>query len=45
MPVKNALHKNNRDGTFTDVTDKAGVVGGLFSRVVSDGRQPSRVLT
>ena len=24
-PLKNALYKNNRDGTFTDVTDKAGV--------------------
>ena len=28
-PLKNALYKNNRDGTFTDVTDKAGVAGGL----------------
>ncbi len=27
-PLKNGLYKNNRDGTFTDVTDKAGVVGG-----------------
>jgi hypothetical protein len=27
-PVKNALYKNNRDGTFTDVTDKAGIAGG-----------------
>jgi len=26
--LKNALYKNNRDGTFTDVTDKAGVAGG-----------------
>src|SRR5437870_8658568 len=25
---RNALYKNNRDGTFTDVTDKAGVAGG-----------------
>jgi hypothetical protein len=25
----NRLYKNNRDGTFTDVTDKAGVAGGL----------------
>src|SRR6516164_4605461 len=24
-PLRNALYKNNRDGTFTDVTDKAGV--------------------
>jgi enediyne biosynthesis protein E4 len=29
-PLKNALYKNNRDGTFTDVTDKAGVAGGSF---------------
>jgi hypothetical protein len=27
-PLKNALYKNNRNGTFTDVTDKAGVAGG-----------------
>ena len=27
-PLKHALYKNNRDGTFTDVTDKAGVAGG-----------------
>ena len=26
-PLKNALFHNNRDGTFTDVTDKAGVGG------------------
>ena len=27
-PLKNALlYKNNRDGTFTDVTEKAGVAG------------------
>jgi len=25
--VRNALYKNNRDGTFTDVTEKAGVAG------------------
>ena len=24
-PLKNALYKNNRDGTFTDVSEKAGV--------------------
>ncbi len=29
-PLKNALYRNNRDGTFTDVTDKAGVTGGTF---------------
>jgi hypothetical protein len=27
-PLKHALYKNNRDGTFTDVTDQAGVAGG-----------------
>ena len=27
-PVRNALYKNNRNGTFTDVTEKAGVAGG-----------------
>jgi enediyne biosynthesis protein E4 len=26
--LKHALYKNNRDGTFTDVTDTAGVAGG-----------------
>jgi enediyne biosynthesis protein E4 len=28
--LKNALYHNNRDGTFTDVTDKAGVAGGGY---------------
>jgi enediyne biosynthesis protein E4 len=27
-PLRNALYRNNRDGTFTDVTEKAGVPGG-----------------
>jgi len=27
IAVKNALYRNNGDGTFTDVTDKAGVPG------------------
>ncbi len=27
-PLKNALYRNNRDGTFTDVAEKAGVAGG-----------------
>ena len=27
-PLKNALYHNNHDGTFTDVTDKAGVAAG-----------------
>src|SRR3954471_12635215 len=34
-PLKNALYKNNRDGTFTDVTDKAGVAGGKFGMGVA----------
>ncbi len=29
-PLKNALYRNNGDGTFADVTDKAGVAGGTF---------------
>ena len=29
-PLRNALYRNNRDGTFTDVTEKAGVPGGTF---------------
>jgi hypothetical protein len=27
-PLRNALYRNNRNGTFTDVTEKAGVGGG-----------------
>jgi hypothetical protein len=29
-PLRNALYRNNRDGTFTDVTEKAGVAGRDF---------------
>jgi hypothetical protein len=29
-PLHNALYHNNRDGTFTDVTEKAGVTGGGY---------------
>ncbi|MHB1698831.1 MAG: CRTAC1 family protein [Acidobacteriaceae bacterium] len=29
-PLRNALYRNNRDGTFTDVTLKAGVPGGGY---------------
>ena len=29
-PLRNALYRNNRDGTFTDVTEKAGVLGGAY---------------
>jgi hypothetical protein len=37
QPLKNALYHNNRDGTFTDVTDKAGVAGGTFGMGVAVG--------
>ena len=30
VPLANALYRNNGNGTFTDVTDKAGVAGGTF---------------
>lgn len=36
-PIRNALYKNNRDGTFTDVTAKAGVPGGSFGMGVAVG--------
>jgi enediyne biosynthesis protein E4 len=36
-PVRNALYKNNRDGTFTDVTEKAGVSGATFGMGVAVG--------
>jgi hypothetical protein len=36
-PVRNALYKNNRNGTFTDVTEKAGVTGGTFGMGVAVG--------
>jgi enediyne biosynthesis protein E4 len=36
-PLKNALYKNNRDGTFTDVTDRAGVPGGTFGMGIAVG--------
>jgi hypothetical protein len=36
-PLKNVLYHNNRDGTFTDVTDKAGVAGGTFGMGVAVG--------
>ncbi len=34
-PIRNALYKNNRDGTFTDVTVAAGVPGGTFGMGVA----------
>ena len=36
-PLRNALYKNNRDGTFTDVTEMAGVAGGTFGMGVAVG--------
>src|SRR3984893_8986767 len=36
-PLKNALYHNNHDGTFTDVTDKAGVACGTFGMGVAAG--------
>ncbi len=29
-PLRNALYRNNRDGTFTDVAEKAGVLAGGY---------------
>ena len=36
-PLRNALYKNNRDGTFTDVTEKAGVASSGFGQGVAVG--------
>jgi hypothetical protein len=36
-PLRNALYRNNRDGTFTDVTERAGVAGGTFGMGVAAG--------
>jgi enediyne biosynthesis protein E4 len=36
-PLRNALYRNNRDGTFTDVTDKAGVAGGGYGQGIAVG--------
>jgi len=36
-PLRNALYHNNRDGTFTDVTEKAGVGGGGYGMGVAVG--------
>ncbi|HVF44019.1 MAG TPA: VCBS repeat-containing protein, partial [Pyrinomonadaceae bacterium] len=37
-PLRNALYRNNRDGTFTDVTDRAGVAaGGNYGMGVAAG--------
>jgi hypothetical protein len=36
-PLRNALYRNNRDGTFTDVTEKARVRAGGFGQGVAVG--------
>jgi hypothetical protein len=36
-PLRNALYRNNRDGTFADVTEKAGVPGGGYGMGVAAG--------
>jgi hypothetical protein len=36
-PLRNALYHNNHDGTFTDVTEKAGVGAGGFGMGVAAG--------
>jgi hypothetical protein len=36
-PLRNALYKNNRDGTFADVTLKAGVLGSAYGMGVAVG--------
>jgi len=36
-PIRNALYRNNRDGTFTDVTLKAGVPGNAYGMGVAVG--------
>jgi len=36
-PPRNALYRNNRDGTFTDVTEKAGVTGNAYGMGVAIG--------
>jgi len=36
-PLRNALYRNNGDGTFTDVTEKAGVGGRTFAMGTAAG--------
>jgi hypothetical protein len=36
-PLRNALYRNNRDGTFTDVTEKVGVAAGGYGQGVAVG--------
>ncbi len=36
-PLRNVLYRNNRDGTFADVTEKARVAGGGYGQGVAVG--------
>ncbi len=36
-PIRSALYRNNRNGTFTDVTEKAGVAANTFGMGVAAG--------
>src|ERR1700726_901014 len=36
-PLRNALYRNNRDGSFTDVTEMAGVAAGGYGQGVAVG--------
>jgi enediyne biosynthesis protein E4 len=36
-PLRNALYRNNSNGTFTDVTERAGVQGGGYGMGVAAG--------
>ncbi|HEX8880468.1 MAG TPA: VCBS repeat-containing protein [Candidatus Acidoferrum sp.] len=37
ISARNALYRNNGDGTFTDVTERAGVSGAKFKWPLPDG--------
>lgn len=37
VPLRNALYRNNRDGTFTDVTESAGVGGSAYGMGIAVG--------
>src|SRR4030095_5833099 len=36
-PLRNALYRNNRDGSFTDVTERAGVAAGGYGMGIAVG--------
>jgi enediyne biosynthesis protein E4 len=42
-PLRNALYRNNRAGTFTDVTEKAGVAGGGYGMDAAVGTTTATV--